>query len=123
MNLNFGPQHPATHGVLRLILELNNEIIENLDIHIGYLHRGSEKLFQKKTFLQILPYFDRFDYMSMFTHEHIYCLAIENLTKSLNYNSFINYFRILFDEISRILNHIIALSCHALDIGSMTPIF
>lgn len=122
-NLNFGPQHPATHGVLRLILQLNNEIIENIDIHIGYLHRGTEKLFEKKQYLQNLPYFDRFDYMTMFIHEHLYCLSYETLLNFINFNSILSFYRIIFDEIARILNHTIALACHALDIGSMTPIF
>lgn len=122
-NLNFGPQHPATHGVLRLILQLNNELIEYIDIHIGYLHRGTEKLFETKQYLQNLPYFDRFDYTTMFIHEHLFCISYETLLKFINYNSFLLFIRIMFDEISRILNHIIALACHALDIGSMTPIF
>jgi len=122
-NINFGPQHPATHGVLRLILQLNNELIEKLDIHIGYLHRGTEKLIETKNYLQNLPFFDRFDYMTMFIHEHVYCLNIETLINKLNYNSSLSFIRVLFDEISRILNHIIALACHALDVGSMTPIF
>lgn len=123
LNLNFGPQHPATHGVLRLILQLNNEYIEKIDCHIGYLHRGNEKLFEKKSYLQNLPYFDRFDYMTMFCHEHVYCLGVESLLKKLNYSSLLSVTRTIFDEISRILNHTLALACHALDVGSMTPIF
>lgn len=122
-NINFGPQHPATHGVLRLLLQLNNEVIENLDIHIGYLHRGTEKLFESKNYLQNLPYFDRFDYMTMYSHEHVYCLNIESNFNLLSFSSNLSIIRTFFDEIARILNHIIALSCHALDIGSMTPIF
>jgi len=123
LNLNFGPQHPATHGVLRLILQLNNEYIEKIDCHIGYLHRGNEKLFEKKSYLQNLPYFDRFDYMTMFCHEHVYCLSVESLLNKLNYSSTLTIIRTIFDEISRILNHTLALACHALDVGSMTPIF
>ena len=123
MNLNFGPQHPAAHGVLRLILQLNGEIIERLDPHIGLLHRGSEKLIEDRTYLQGLPYFDRFDYVSMLTQEHTYCLAIENLLNTTNYSSISCQIRTLFDELTRILNHLLAVACHALDIGSMSSIF
>ena len=123
MNLNFGPQHPAAHGVLRLVLQLNNEIIENNDIHIGLLHRGTEKLMETKMYIHSIPYFDRLDYCSMLIQEHAYCLAIE---KILNKNSFKSSFakiRTLFDELTRVLNHLLATSCHALDVGSMTPLF
>ena len=123
MNLNFGPQHPAAHGVLRLVLQLNNEIVENNDIHIGLLHRGTEKLMETKMYIHSIPYFDRLDYCSMLIQEHAYCLAIE---KILNKNSFKSSFakiRTLFDELTRILNHLLATSCHALDVGSMTPLF
>merc|ERR1712159_282043 len=123
INLNFGPQHPAAHGVLRLILQLNGEVIERLDPHIGLLHRGSEKLIEDRAYLQGLPYFDRFDYCSMLLQEHAYCLAIEGLLGGLNYNSSISQIRTLYDELTRILNHLLAVSCHALDVGSMSSIF
>lgn len=121
--LNFGPQHPAAHGVLRLILQLNGEIIEKMDIHIGLLHRGSEKLIEDKIYLQGMPYFDRFDYVSMMAQEHAYCLAIENLINTVNYTSSFVLIRTLFDELTRILNHMLAVACHALDIGSMSSVF
>jgi NADH dehydrogenase (ubiquinone) Fe-S protein 2 len=118
--LNFGPQHPAAHGVLRLVLELKGEIIERADPHIGLLHRGTEKLIEYKTYLQALPYFDRLDYVSMMSQEHTYCLAVEKLT-----NSFVplraQYIRVLFAELTRILNHLLAVGCHAMDVGAMTP--
>lgn len=123
MNVNFGPQHPAAHGVLRLILQLNGEVIERMDPHIGLLHRGSEKLIEDRTYLQSLPYFDRFDYVSMLSQEHAYCLAIEKLNSSTNYNSTFSYIRTIYDEITRILNHLLAVACHALDIGSMSSVF
>lgn len=123
MNLNFGPQHPAAHGVLRLILQLNGEVIERLDPHIGLLHRGSEKLMEDRIYLQALPYFDRFDYVSMLAQEHAYCLAIENLLQTTNYNTTFTYVRTIYDEITRILNHLLAIACHALDIGSMSSVF
>lgn len=123
ININFGPQHPAAHGVLRLILQLNGEIIEKMDPHIGLLHRGSEKLIEDKIYLQGLPYFDRFDYCSMMTQEHAYCLAIEKLLGYYNYSSTFVQIRSLFDEITRIINHLLAVACHALDIGSMSSIF
>lgn len=123
MNVNFGPQHPAAHGVLRLILQLNGEIIERLDPHIGLLHRGSEKLIEDRTYLQSLPYFDRFDYVSMLTQEHAYCLAIEKLLNTTNYNATFSYIRTIYDEITRIMNHLLAVACHALDIGSMSSVF
>jgi len=123
MNVNFGPQHPAAHGVLRLILQLNGEVIERLDPHIGLLHRGSEKLMEDRTYLQSLPYFDRFDYVSMLAQEHAYCLAIEKLNQTTNYNATFSYVRTIYDEITRILNHLLAVACHALDIGSMSSVF
>merc|ERR1712100_243115 len=123
INVNFGPQHPAAHGVLRLILQLNGEVIERLDPHIGLLHRGSEKLIEDRIYLQGLPYFDRFDYVSMLVQEHAYCLAIESLLNKNNYNSSISQIRTLYDELTRILNHLLALACHALDVGSMSSIF
>jgi NADH:ubiquinone oxidoreductase subunit D len=123
VNLNFGPQHPAAHGVLRLILQLNNEIIEKTDVHIGLLHRGTEKLIEDKVYLHSLPYFDRFDYVSMMVQEHAYCLGIESLLNTINYTATFVQVRTLYDELTRILNHMLAVSCHALDVGSMSPLF
>ena len=118
--VNFGPQHPAAHGVLRLVLELNGEIVKKADPHIGLLHRGTEKLIEHKTYLQALPYFDRLDYVSMMAQEHTFSLAIERL-----FNSKIpkraQVIRVLFLEITRILNHLLAVGCHAMDVGAMTP--
>ena len=118
--LNFGPQHPAAHGVLRLILELNGEIIERADPHIGLLHRGTEKLIEYKTFLQALPYFDRLDYVSMMAQEHTYSLAIEKLLL-LEVPVRGKLIRMLFLELTRLLNHILGITTHALDVGAMTP--
>ena len=123
MNLNFGPQHPAAHGVLRLILQLNGEIVEKTDVHIGLLHRGSEKLMEDKIYIQSLPYFDRFDYVSMMVQEHAYCLAIESLLNTTNYSATFVQVRTLFDELTRVLNHMLAIACHALDVGSMSSVF
>lgn len=123
MNLNFGPQHPAAHGVLRLILQLNNEVIQNNDMHIGLLHRGTEKLIESKIYIHSIPYFDRLDYCSMLIQEHAYCLAIEKLLNKYSYKSNFAKIRTLYDELTRILNHMLAVSCHALDVGSMTPLF
>ena len=123
INLNFGPQHPAAHGVLRLILQLNGEIVEKLDPHIGLLHRGSEKLIEDRIYLQGLPYFDRFDYVSILMQEHAYCLAIESLMGSYNYSATFTQIRNLYDEITRLINHLLAIACHALDVGSMSSIF
>ena len=118
--LNFGPQHPAAHGVLRLVLELNGEIIEKAEPHIGLLHRGTEKLIEYKNYLQALPYFDRLDYVSMMSQEHTYCLAIENLVNcKIPHRA--QYIRVLFAELTRILNHLLAVGCHAMDVGAMTP--
>lgn len=122
-NLNFGPQHPAAHGVLRLILQLIGELIDKNDIHIGLLHRGSEKLIEDKIYLHSLPYFDRMDYVSMLIQEHAYCLAIERLLNTVNYSSTFVQIRTLYDELTRILNHMLAIACHALDVGSMSSIF
>jgi len=94
-----------------------------MDIHIGLLHRGSEKLIESKTYLQSMPYFDRLDYVSMMSQEHVYCLAIENLLKTVNYSASFILIRTLFDELTRILNHMLAVACHALDIGSMSSVF
>ena len=118
--INFGPQHPAAHGVLRLILELNGEIIERADPHIGLLHRGTEKLIEYKTFMQALPYFDRLDYVSMMSQEHAYSLAIEKLINT-KVPIRAQIIRVIFSEITRILNHILGLTTHALDVGAMTP--
>lgn len=120
LTLNFGPQHPAAHGVLRLVLFLDGEIIDKVDPHIGLLHRGTEKLIEYKNYLQALPYFDRLDYVSMMCQEHAYSLAIENLL-SINVPLRAKFIRILFSEITRILNHLLALTTHALDVGAITP--
>src|SRR5690606_17242083 len=118
--MNFGPQHPAAHGVLRLVLELNGEIIEKADPHIGLLHRGTEKLIEYKNYNQALPYFDRLDYVSMMCQEHAYCLAIEKLL-NISIPIRAKYIRVLFLEITRILNHLMAITSHALDVGALTP--
>lgn len=118
--INFGPQHPAAHGVLRLILELNGEVIQRADPHIGLLHRGTEKLIESKNYFQALPYFDRLDYVSMMCQEHTYALAVENLLQ-VRISKRAQYIRILFAEITRILNHLLAVGCHAMDVGAMTP--
>jgi NADH dehydrogenase (ubiquinone) Fe-S protein 2 len=118
--LNFGPQHPAAHGVLRLVLELQGETIIRADPHIGLLHRGTEKLIEYRTYLQGLPYFDRLDYVSMMAQEHSYSLAVEHLLKCI-VPVRAKLIRILFSEITRILNHLLALTTHALDVGAMTP--
>lgn len=120
--MNFGPQHPAAHGVLRLILELEGEVVIKADPHIGLLHRGTEKLIEKKNYLQALPYFDRLDYVSMMAQEHAYSLAVEKLIKA-NVPKRAQFIRVIFDEITRILNHLLAVCCHALDVGAMTPFF
>jgi NADH dehydrogenase (ubiquinone) Fe-S protein 2 len=118
--INFGPQHPAAHGVLRLVLELKGEIVERADPHIGLLHRGTEKLIEHKNYLQALPYFDRLDYVSMMSQEHTFCLAVEKLLNS-QVPLRAQYIRVLFAEITRILNHLLAVGCHAMDVGAMTP--
>lgn len=120
-NINFGPQHPSAHGVLRLVLQLSGEVVERADPHIGLLHRGTEKLIEYKTYIQALPYFDRLDYVSMMAQEHGYSLAVEkllNCTVPLR----AQYIRVLFCEITRILNHLLALTTHALDVGAFTPL-
>ena len=118
--LNFGPQHPSAHGVLRLIIELDGEVIQKVDSHIGLLHRGTEKLLEHKTFLQGLPYFDRLDYVSMMAQEHIFSYAIETCNKY-----FIpiraQYIRVIFLELTRILNHLLSITTHAIDVGALTP--
>jgi len=118
--INFGPQHPAAHGVLRLILELDGEVVERADPHIGLLHRGTEKLIEYKTYLQALPYFDRLDYVSMMAQEHTYSLAVEKLA-NIKVPRRAQIIRVLFAEITRILNHLLAVGCHAMDVGAMTP--
>jgi NADH dehydrogenase I D subunit len=118
--LNFGPQHPAAHGVLRLILELKGEIILRADPHIGLLHRGSEKLIEYKNYLQALPYLDRLDYVSTMSQEHAFSLSVEKLL-SCQVPDRAKYIRVIFLEITRILNHLLAISTHALDVGAMTP--
>ena len=119
-NLNFGPQHPSAHGVLRLILTLNGEMVMRADPHIGLLHRGTEKLVEHKNYLQALPYLDRLDYVSMISQEHSYCLAVENILDiDVSFRS--SYIRILFLEITRILNHLMSITTHALDIGALSP--
>src|SRR4029077_12383210 len=117
--MNFGPQHPAAHGVLRLVLELDGEVIERADPHIGLLHRATEKLAETRTWIQSLPYMDRLDYVSMMCNEHAYCLAIERLL-GLDVPIRAQYIRVMFDEITRILNHLMWLGAHSLDIGGVT---
>jgi NADH-quinone oxidoreductase subunit D len=119
-NLNFGPQHPAAHGVLRMILELNGEIVERADPHIGLLHRGTEKLMESRTYLQNLPYFDRLDYVAPMNQEHAWCLAIERLTGTPvpRRGSLI---RVLYCEIGRVLNHLLNVTTQAMDVGALTP--
>src|SRR5260221_166074 len=117
--MNFGPQHPAAHGVLRLVLELDREVIQRADPHIGLLHRATEKLCETRTYLQALPYMDRLDYVSMMCNEHAYCLAIERLL-GLEIPLRAQYIRVMFDEITRILNHLLWLGAHGPDIGAMT---
>ncbi len=116
--LNFGPQHPAAHGVLRLVLELDGEVIQRADPHIGLLHRGTEKLAEHRTFLQALPYMDRLDYVSMMCNEHAYVMAIEKMM-GVQVPLRAQYIRVMFDEITRLLNHLMSLGSHALDVGAM----
>ncbi|MEO8767540.1 MAG: NADH-quinone oxidoreductase subunit D [Nitrosospira sp.] len=117
--MNFGPQHPAAHGVLRLVLELDGEVIQRADPHIGLLHRATEKLAEYKTYIQSVPYMDRLDYVSMMSNEHAYVMAIEKLLQ-LEVPLRAQYIRVMFDEITRILNHLLWLGAHALDVGAMT---
>ncbi|MBN9133150.1 MAG: NADH-quinone oxidoreductase subunit D [Nitrosospira multiformis] len=117
--MNFGPQHPAAHGVLRLVLELDGEVIQRADPHIGLLHRATEKLAEYKTYIQSVPYMDRLDYVSMMSNEHAYVMAIEKLLQ-LEVPIRAQYIRVMFDEITRILNHLLWLGAHALDVGAMT---
>jgi len=120
LTLNFGPQHPAAHGVLRLVLILEGEVIVKVDAHIGLLHRGTEKLIENKTYIQALPYFDRLDYVSMMNQEQAFSLAVEYLLMAeIPFRA--KVIRVLFSEITRILNHLLALTTHALDVGAITP--
>jgi len=118
--LNFGPQHPAAHGVLRLVLELDGEVVQRADPHIGLLHRATEKLAEHKTYIQALPYMDRLDYVSMMSNEHAYVMTIEKML-GVQVPVRAQYIRVLFDEITRILNHLMWIGAHALDVGAMTP--
>lgn len=119
--LNFGPQHPAAHGVLRMILDLDGEIVERVDSHIGLLHRGTEKLIEYKTYLQALPYFDRLDYVAPMNQEHAWCLAIEKML-GLEVPRRASFIRVLYSEIGRIMNHILNITTQAMDVGALTPI-
>ena len=119
-NLNFGPQHPAAHGVLRLVLELDGEIVERCDPHIGLLHRGTEKLMESRTYLQNLPYFDRLDYVAPINQEHAWCLAIEKLT-GVEVPRRASLLRVLFCEIGRVLSHLLNVTTQAMDVGALTP--
>ena len=121
LTMNFGPQHPAAHGVLRLVVEMDGEIVERCDPHIGLLHRGTEKLIENKTYLQAVPYFDRLDYVSPMCQEHTFALAVEKLA-GITVPPRGQYIRVLFSEITRILNHILNISAFALDVGAMTPL-
>jgi len=118
--LNFGPQHPSAHGVLRLILNLDGEVVKAADPHIGLLHRGTEKLMEQKTYYQSIPYMNRLDYVSMMIQEHAFTLAVEKLLyKTIPLRA--QYIRVLFSEITRILNHIMSVTTHAMDVGALTP--
>lgn len=119
-NINFGPQHPAAHGVLRLVLELDGEVVERVDPHIGLLHRGTEKLLEYKTFLQGTPYFDRLDYVAPMNQEHAFCMAIEKLA-GIEVPRRAQFIRVLFCEIGRILNHLLNVTTQAMDVGALTP--
>ena len=120
MMLNFGPQHPAAHGVLRLVLEMDGEVVERADPHIGLLHRGTEKLIEHKTYLQAMPYFDRLDYVSPMVQEHAFVMASEKLL-NLEVPERALWIRVLFDEITRILNHALQIGAQGLDLGATTP--
>ena len=120
-NINFGPQHPAAHGVLRLVLELDGEVVERADPHVGLLHRGTEKLIEHKTYLQAMPYFDRLDYVAPMNQEHAFVLATEKLL-GCEVPKRGQYIRVLFDEIGRVLNHLMNVTTHAMDVGALTPI-
>lgn len=119
-NLNFGPQHPSAHGVLRLVLELSGESVKRATPHIGLLHRGTEKLIEYKNYMQALPYFDRLDYVSMMAQEQVFSLSVEKLTRcALPLRA--QFIRTIFAELTRILNHLMAITTHAMDVGALTP--
>ncbi|MBL4807447.1 MAG: NADH-quinone oxidoreductase subunit D, partial [Rhodobacteraceae bacterium] len=119
-NINFGPQHPSAHGVLRMVLELDGEIVERADPHVGLLHRGTEKLMESRTYLQNLPYFDRLDYVAPMNQEHVWCLVIEKMTKTVIPRR-ASLIRVLFCEIGRVMNHLMNVGSQAMDVGAMTP--
>src|SRR5262250_2563350 len=119
--INFGPQHPAAHGVLRLVLELDGEVVERVDPHVGLLHRGTEKLIEHKTYLQAVPYFDRLDYVSPMGQEHAFALAVEKLL-GIEAPPRAQHIRVVFAELTRILNHLLNLTAFALDVGAITPL-
>ena len=121
LTLNFGPQHPAAHGVLRLILELDGEVVEKADPHIGLLHRGTEKLIENKTYMQAVPYFDRLDYVAPMNQEHAFALAVEKIL-DIDVPIRAQYIRVMFCEIGRILSHILNVTTQALDVGALTPV-
>ena len=118
--INFGPQHPAAHGVLRLVLELEGEIVERVDPHIGLLHRGTEKLIEHKTYLQAIPYFDRLDYVAPMNQEHAFCLAMERLA-GIEVPRRAQFIRVVYCEIGRILSHLLNITTQAMDVGALTP--
>ncbi|HAM46140.1 MAG TPA: NADH-quinone oxidoreductase subunit D, partial [Alphaproteobacteria bacterium] len=119
-HINFGPQHPAAHGVLRLVMELDGEVVSRVDPHIGLLHRGTEKLIEHKTYLQALPYFDRLDYVAPMNQEHAYALAVERLLE-ITVPPRGQYIRVLFSEIGRLLSHLLNVTTQAMDVGALTP--
>lgn len=126
VTMNFGPNHPAAHGILKLIMQFQGEILQRLDPQFGFLHRGTEKLSEYRNYLQILPYFDRFDYVANLFQEHAFCLAAEELnsySKPVTFEFCLTQIRTLFDELSRLLNHLLTMSATCLDLGSMGPIF
>ncbi|HET6620943.1 MAG TPA: NADH-quinone oxidoreductase subunit D, partial [Dongiaceae bacterium] len=120
LTMNFGPQHPAAHGVLRMVMEMDGEVVRRIDPHIGLLHRGTEKLIEYKTYVQAIPYFDRLDYVSPMNQEHAFVLAVEKLM-GLEVPARGQYIRVLFDEITRILNHLLNIPAYAMDVGAVTP--
>jgi NADH:ubiquinone oxidoreductase subunit D len=121
-SVNFGPQHPAAHGVLRLVLVLDAEVILGVDPHVGLLHRGTEKLMESKPYLQCLPYLDRLDYVSMMAQEHAFSMSVETLLGLRQLPQRPSFIRVIFVELTRILNHLLAIGCHALDVGALTPV-